>query len=215
MSQRPTLNSRLRVVVAKAYRTEKLYSSHNGRFEKLAGAAALSDAASEVRGREWQRAYQHLRCCLNDLLSLGNSAVVSRDILALRDAYMAKADESAQLVKFGVDELKEFADRQEFAHILRLSTELIRRKAQVQVCRTIAQELTEILDAHGSSKNLQAEHDRTQQFKSLLEGNGGEILFEPRSSTGYIGQLAEVGSFSAQMKNVVPFSARGGGRLGR
>jgi hypothetical protein len=215
MSQRPTLNSRLRVVVAKAYRTEKLYSSHGGRFEKLAGAAALSDAASEVRGREWQRAYQHLRCCLNDLLSLGNSAVVARDVLALREAYLAKADESNQLVKYGVEEMKEFADRQEFAHILRLSTELIRRKAQVQVCRAIAQELTEILDAQGSSKSIKAEQDRTQQFKSLLEGNGGEILFEHRSPTGYIGQLAEVGSFSAQMKNVVSFKSSRTSRLGR
>ena len=215
MSQRPTLNSRLRVVVAKAYRTEKLYSSHNGRAEKLAGVAALTEAASELRGREWQRAYQHLRCCLNDLLSLGNMSVVAKDILALRDAYLAKADESAQIVKYGADELKETADRQEFAHSLRISSELVRRKAQVQVCRAIAQELTEILDAHAPSKSIKAEENRTQQFKSLLEGNGGEILFEQRSSSGYIGQLAEVGSFSAQMKNVVSFKSSKISRIGR
>lgn len=152
MTVTPTLHSRLRVLVAKAFRAEKLYSSVNSsRAERLSNMAALAEASSDVRAREWQRSHYQLRTALNDVLALGNSQAIVREVLGLRDTFLRKSQESMTLVERGAEELIETARRHEFAHIFKISVELIRHKAQAQACRVIADELTSVIDSSKSA----------------------------------------------------------------
>ncbi len=150
MSSSPTLHSRLRVLVAKAFRAEKLYSSvNNSKSDRLTNIAVLSEAASEIRAKEWQRSHYQLRTAINEILTLGSNALVAEQVAELRDRFLAKAKESAAAVERGADELVETARRHEFAHIFKISLELIRLKAQAQACKVVADELASILDVSG------------------------------------------------------------------
>ncbi len=148
MTASPTLHSRLRVLVAKAFRAEKLYSTVNSsRAERLTNMAALAEAASDVRAREWQRSHYQLRTSLNDVLGLGTSSAIVKEVGSLRDQFLRKSDDAMDLVERGAEELVETARRHEFAHIFKISVELIRHKAQAQACRVIADELSAVLEA--------------------------------------------------------------------
>lgn len=150
MSSGPTLHSRLRVLVAKAFRAEKLYSSvNNSKSDRLTNIAVLSEAASEIRAKEWQRSHYQLRTAINEILTLGSNALIAEQVAELRDRFLAKAKESAAAVERGADELVETARRHEFAHIFKISLELIRLKAQAQACKVVADELASILDVSG------------------------------------------------------------------
>lgn len=150
MSSGPTLHSRLRVLVAKAFRAEKLYSSvNNSKSDRLTNIAVLSEAASEIRAKEWQRSHYQLRTAINEILTLGSNALIAEQVAELRDRFLAKAKESATAVERGADELVETARRHEFAHIFKISLELIRLKAQAQACKVVADELASILDVSG------------------------------------------------------------------
>lgn len=148
MTANPTLHSRLRVLVAKAFRAEKLYATVNSsRADRLTNMAALAEAAGDIRAREWQRSHYQLRTALNDVLGLSNSSAIVKEVVALRDQFVRRSGESNSLVEKGADELVDTARRHEFAHIFKISIELIRHKAQAQACRVIADELTSVLDA--------------------------------------------------------------------
>lgn len=150
MSSGPTLHSRLRVLVAKAFRAEKLYSSvNNSKSDRLTNIAVLSEAASEIRAKEWQRSHYQLRTAINEILTLGSNALIAEQVAELRDRFLAKSKESAAAVERGADELVETARRHEFAHIFKISLELIRLKAQTQACKVVADELASILDVSG------------------------------------------------------------------
>lgn len=150
MSSGPTLHSRLRVLVAKAFRAEKLYSSvNNSKSDRLTNIAVLSEAASEIRAKEWQRSHYQLRTAINEILTLGSNALIAEQVAELRDRFLAKAKESAAAVERGADELVETARRHEFAHIFKISLELIRLKAQAQACKVVADELGSILEVSG------------------------------------------------------------------
>jgi len=152
MTSNPTLHSRLRVLVAKAFRAEKLYSTVNSsRAERLTNMAALAEAASDVRAREWQRSHYQLRTSLNDVLGLGTSGAIVKEVAGLRDQFHRKANEAMDLVERGAEELVETARRHEFAHIFKISVELIRHKAQAQACRVIADELSAVLEASNAA----------------------------------------------------------------
>lgn len=158
MSSSPTLNSRIRVLVAKAFRAEKLYSSvNNAKGDRLSNLAVLAEAASEIRAKEWQRAHYQLRTSLNDILALGNNGLMAREVAILRERFVERANESGSSVEDGAQELIDAARRHEFAHTFKLSLELIRRKAQAQASRVIADELGALLDSSGRLTNLPKE----------------------------------------------------------
>lgn len=155
MSLGPTLNSRLRVLVAKAFRAEKLYSSVNSsRAERLTNLAVIAEAASDIRAKEWQRTHYQLRTALNDILGIGASKSVVREVVVLRESFLKRAYDALALVDKGSEDLIETTRRQEFAHIFKISAELIRLKAQAQACRAVADELSAVLEAsnYDSSK---------------------------------------------------------------
>lgn len=164
MSSSPTLNSRIRVLVAKAFRAEKLYSSvNNAKGDRLSNLAVLAEAASEIRAKEWQRAHYQLRTSLNDILALGNNGLMAREVAILRERFVERANESGATVEEGAQELIDAARRHEFAHTFKLSLELIRRKAQAQASRVIADELGALLDSSGRLNSL------AKDVQSVLE----------------------------------------------
>lgn len=179
MSLGPTLNSRLRVLVAKAFRAEKLYSSVNSsRAERLTNLSVIAEAASDIRAREWQRTHYQLRTALNDILSIGNSGGIVKEVVGLRESFLKRSQESLNLVEKGAEDLIETTRRQEFAHIFKISAELIRLKAQAQACRAVADELSGVLEAtaHGDARpaspaDIDARIIRSEQEHAALEGD--------------------------------------------
>lgn len=168
MTQRSTLNSRLRVLVAKAFRAEKLHASGNSaRTERLSNPAAISEAASEIRAKEWQRSHYQLRTSLNDILNIGNNSEVIKKILELSEQFMARNVDAINQIEKGINEIAAASRKNEFAHIFKISSELIRYKAQAQACKVIADELCAVLDQQhvNSAKNVA----RKQQSSNVID----------------------------------------------
>lgn len=168
MSQRSTVNSRLRVLVAKAFRAEKLYASGNSaRTERLSNPAAIAEAASEIRAKEWQRSHYQLRTSLNDILNIGNNSEVIKKILELREQFLARTADAINQLEKGINEIASAGRKHEFAHIFKISSELIRFKAQAQACKVIADELSSVLDQqHLSTAKNSA---RKQQSSNVID----------------------------------------------
>ena len=164
MAAVPTLNSRLRVLVAKTYRAEKLYnsicaSSSSGVTTRLGHGqynyhshSAISQLANDIRAREWQRSHHDLRIALNAILSQGsNSNTVIEQVRDLRAQFEGHAHESKSVVDQGVRSIKESARRHEFATIFKESADLIRHKARAHANQGIADELKAIIESSGRS----------------------------------------------------------------
>lgn len=216
MSAGPTLNSRLRVLVAKTYRAEKLYSSiRNNKGQQLSSSSALSEMANDIRAREWQRSHYELRTALNEILSLGNSSAVTEHIIELRRRFAEKCEENLAAIEKGKELLIETAKRQEFSQIFRNSAELIRCKARAQADKLIVEELTSVLDS--SVKNAAPKSPRPEMFRSLvcdIEVAGGASEDRDAHQAG----LKEEPRVALACSNVIPLSrsaAGGGGRRPR
>jgi hypothetical protein len=155
MSASHTLNSRLRVLVAKTFRAEKLYTSiRNLRADKVASVATLSELANDIRAKEWQRSHYKLRVSLNDILALGSGAAAATEVTLLRERFLAKTKESKAALEAGSRAMQETVKRGEYAHTLRLSVEMIRHKARAQANQVIVDELSSLLDASGRTKGF-------------------------------------------------------------
>jgi len=164
MGATKTLNSRLRVLVAKTYRAEQLYSSI--RNVQLGSYPSLSEVANDVRAKVWQQAYAELRADLNELLMLPGNRQIIEKILQLRFKFEARAQEAVAVVSSGVEQLSTSAERNEFAHTLKLSMELVEQKARGQANQVIADELGELLDASKRNqvvKKIVAESPQQQE----------------------------------------------------
>ena len=145
MSSNQTLNSRLRVLVAKTFRAEKLYASmknsncvENGEIQKLA------EFANTVRADVWQQSHTKLRRALNEIISKTNRDDVIESLIALKNSFIQTSLQSKGLMEKSRTALLELAARDEYAHTLKTSLELIRYKAQMQASQIIADELNAI-----------------------------------------------------------------------
>lgn len=195
MTARPTLNSRLRVLVAKTFRAEKLYSSiRNSRADKFAGVTTLSEIANDIRAKEWQRAHYKLRTALNDILMLGSSAEIVAEVVQLREYFLQKVEESSAALEHGSEAVIDTVQRSEFAHSFRISVELIRHKACVQANKVIAEELSALLEASGRSAALDS--------ASRTVGPIG-----PAPSSSYV-PAAEGEAEATAYSNVIPLRRR-------
>ena len=176
MSSRATLNSRLRVLVARAFRAEKLYgTSVPGRADRRLSFPQLAEAAGELRAREWQKGYYQLRTMLNELLSVGAPQSAVEGVIAIRKQFRERTEEAAQFVEQATGELQEAAGRHEFSHLLKLTLELIRQKAIAQSSRAICDELGAVLKASGIPD---VDRERRRSFEpswltaSVTDGSG-------------------------------------------
>jgi hypothetical protein len=149
MSDTQTLNSRLRLLVAKSYRAERLYSSLRATDAGQRGVGPLSELTNDTRSREWQRCYFELRTGLNDILGQSAPAQVGQAVLALREKFLRRMEEDRLSIAQGIEALAESAQREEFAHSLKLALELVKCKARAQACKAVADEVTAVLQAVG------------------------------------------------------------------
>ena len=181
MSNAATLNSRLRVLVAKTFRAEKLYSSiRNKKRSDSLSVSALSEVANEVRAREWQSVHYQLRTALNDILSQCNNSQQSKELLLLREQFGKRAQEAALDVEKGVQQLHDTAKRQEFAHVFKLSLELVRHKARAQANKVIAEELTSLLSKSGRSTDASGleESNRSLELEAVAMSESTDSALE-------------------------------------
>ena len=151
-----TLNSRLRVLIAKTFRAEKLYASLLNVGDSAhsigagpVGAASLTKLANDVRAREWQASHEQLRASLNELVRMSNSSAILDHLQVIYEQYYAKFVESGTALDRGISALVDTARRQEFAHVLKLSVEMTRHKARAQACKVIADELAALIGESG------------------------------------------------------------------
>lgn len=160
MSSAPTINSRLRVLVAKTFRASQLYSSmRTGREEPR----NLGELANDVRAKVWHLTHSELQSALNDLLSLPPSEV-STKVVHLKLKFEKASSRAEVSLEKGIERLVESAERREFATSLKSSVELVRLKAEMQANRVIADELAEILS--GRSKGVEKELKSLEETES-------------------------------------------------
>ena len=164
MSKSQTFNSRLRLLVAKSYKAEKLYSSLRSDFSfqnpeqlnRIVSASGIGEIANDIRAREWQRCHNDLRSSLNKILSdspiqaPGNSTPsrVAAQQLALANLlaeFRGCYDTERKFVDESMNTLFEAGKREEFGHVLKLSLELIKAKSRAQAAKAVADELNSVL----------------------------------------------------------------------
>lgn len=161
MAEPQTLHSRLRVLVARTFRAEKLYGSVKNlrELKALNSPEFSSDLANEMRGQEWQRSHAHLRTSLNEILALGNASEMLKQLTKLRNIFYSHYQNAEVLLQRSAAELEESTNRQEYAHAMRLAIELVRQKARSQSCRLITEELGAILVASGKGEQPSSEEN--------------------------------------------------------
>jgi hypothetical protein len=201
MADTPTLHSRLRVLVARTFRAEKLYSSmRNNGSANPADPSKLAEIANDVRSSVWQRRHYQLRKAINHVLSEVGSSDVAGEITLLRDRFQRKADEHRQLVDDSRAALVETAERSEFARSLKLSLELIRSKAEMQANQIIADELTAVVQVSRRGK-VPAE---SALFSADLDAPPAPVMEESKVA-------AQAGG---DCSNVIPFRRKVSGMRG-
>jgi len=190
MSKSQTFNSRLRLLVAKSYKAEKLYSSLRSDFSfqnpeqlnRIVSSAGIGEIANDIRAREWQRCHNDLRSSLNKILSdaplqtPGNNtpsrvAAQQRSLAGLLAEFRSCYDLERKFVDESMDTLLEAGKREEFGHVLKLSLELIRAKSRAQAAKAVADELNSVLQLCSSSAlnaPVTGEHPRMERGDKVV-----------------------------------------------
>ena len=170
MSKNQTFNSRIRLLVAKSFKAEKLYNSLRSDFSfqnpetlnKIISSTGIGEIANDIRAREWQRCHNDLRVSLNKILSdsplygteMTSSSRVNaqqRALAGLLAEFRSCYDAERKFVDQSIDTLLEAGKREEFGHVLKLSLELIRAKSRAQAAKAVADELNSVLQLSNAS----------------------------------------------------------------
>ncbi len=197
MALASSLLSRLKVLVAKTYRAEKLYGSIRNTHSALESSVeSMSQLANDLRAVEWQKSHAQLRVALNDLVSGDRSRPLSESVRELEKTFRARADSSDVVLLQGTNNLVDSAKRYEFAHVLKLATELIRLRARVQANSAIADELMGLQDSAGGVSVGEQSLDPEELAEAFA---ASEAEAEPSP-------VAE-----PSLSNVIPFARRAAG----
>lgn len=210
MKAQSTLYSKLKVLVAKLYKAEKLYasmrntasdsrlsdhkhpyktqdstsssanSSNNLRSRrvvhrlepstsKLGGISSsdifpsgvLIDHANEIRSLEWYRVHNSFRVKLNDILSEGNTSSLSLDLNRLWHDFCCDFEHAESCIHEARAIACDAIEKEEYAHLLKISSELIKRKAHLQALKVIHDELQVLISP------LRQKNSRTMSVETL------------------------------------------------
>jgi hypothetical protein len=164
----PTFASRLRMLVAKTFRAEKLYSSmRNVQAASSASTSGLTEIANDIRAREWQKAFHELRTELSDILTPGISSSTATHVADLLRKSCDKRDVAGrEFEKHSVD-LQGSLKNEEYASALRTLVEVIQLRARHQATRAITDELSGVLESAGRSLTPKQENPRVSSFSSM------------------------------------------------
>ncbi len=114
----------------------------------------LIEHANDVRSQEWFKVHHHFRIKLNQILSEGNSSLISEKINDLWQEFLAEFE----IAELDLQECSESARnslvKEEFSHLLKLSSELIKRKARLQALKVIHDELTGLVSPASNSNKI-------------------------------------------------------------
>ncbi len=108
MAEQATLISRMRVLVARTYKAERLYASmKRGSGRPFPGAAALSSMANEARAGEWQEMHAKMRLALNEILDNNSAKELVSLVLRLRDEFMQVSASSGAMFEERLEKLSD------------------------------------------------------------------------------------------------------------
>ncbi|MDD2944139.1 MAG: hypothetical protein PHC51_14380, partial [bacterium] len=151
-----TLTSKIRVLVARTYKAEKLYASMRGMRDISTAEAerVLSQMSNDIRSREWQGAHQELRHRLNEILRLGGSqrSIALEELGNVYQSFIRRLRESELALQHGATVVTESAKRLEYSVVLKMAFELVRHKARAQACQAIVDELESVLNFAGKKQ---------------------------------------------------------------
>jgi len=192
MKAQSTLYSKLKVLVAKLYKAEKLYASMRNtatdsrlsnhkhpknaqdsdsgfakssnlrakrvvqRLEPVAKLGPLSSSdnfpsgfliehANEIRSQEWYRVHNCFRVKLNNILSEGNTSSLSLDLNKLWHDFCCDFENAESCIHEARTIARDAIEKEEYAHLLKISSELIKRKAHLQALKVIHDELQALI----------------------------------------------------------------------
>ena len=195
MAEQATLISRMRVLVARTYKAERLYASmRRGSGRSFPGSAALSAMANETRAGEWQEVHSKMRLALNDILEQNSSKELISLVLRLREEFRQISANSGSLFQERIEKLAESVKKEEFVHASKQSLELVKIKARLQASNAVVEELTGILSASGR-KNLEIDSQAQAPIQLVGDTPLGEDLDIPE----------KIEANSGRLRNVIPF----------
>lgn len=213
MAERTTLNSKLRVLVARTFRAEKLYASmRNVSHVRTSNVANVIEVANDLRAKEWQGSHVHLRSALSDMLSLGNTKVSVQKLEELLCNFQSKAIESTNELGTKTEQLLESVRRQEFSNVLKLSIELICLKARAQANKAVVDELSSLIPISHQSRGYRnlATQGQTPFQRSLNRASFGGL--EPGVVREQVTVVDNQGGIQAvtlrDTSNVIPIKRR-------
>ncbi len=180
MAEKATLHSRLRVLVARTFKAEKLYASMQRKSSpSFPGPAALSELANDIRAKEWQRIHAELRGAINDILENCPVGQVGTKVNQLKDEFLLLAKNSSQDFSENLESLLEAAKKEEFTRTAKKSMELVRFKARLQAAQAVSEELTGILNLCGKSREGEVPEETISELHLLGDTPLGEDLETP------------------------------------
>ncbi len=158
-----SLISKLRILIARTYRAEKLYGTiRSEKAMRALSSSSVSEIANDLRAREWQHVHHELRMKLNDLLERGDSSILSSGIRRLYEEFSNRAELVSSLLVAKKSELLDGVKRDDFAFSANVSFELIKKKAELQASRAIAEEIASVINLHSIKSVSQLENQSSK-----------------------------------------------------
>lgn len=175
-----SLHAKLKILVAKLYKAEKLYASMRRPLSgnnKISGASRLGslntsnksqinlagnipvkklddsnfssgiliEHANEIRSLEWYDVHHTFRVQLNDILSRGNTPNLSLELNSLWHSFCKDFTLAETYIKETKSLALDAMQKEEYAHLLKLSSDLVKRKARIQALKVINDELEALI----------------------------------------------------------------------
>ena len=177
-----TLNSRLRILVAKTYRAERMYAS----MRNSAGASApsMTTVANEVRASEWQLSHEQLRRSLSAMVQRSGTSAIADELEALLGKFSRKVSASKKALEQGTEFAKRSLGRKEYTEVLNGALDLVKHKARVQSCSLVVDELITLLEYCGRvSRTELSKHLQNTIDAELIDDESTE---EVEATTGRV-----------------------------
>ncbi|HMO17850.1 MAG TPA: hypothetical protein PKA63_06855 [Oligoflexia bacterium] len=159
----------------------------------------LIEHANEIRATEWYQVHHNFRERLNVLIERGNTPQLPLELNRIWHEFCGEFE----LAEFHLNEARSGAgnslEREEYAHLLKISSELIRRKARLQALKVIHDELQVLISPLKTNnsgiefdiyRDLGTSPDRADSKVSYADSNNGTKSTEIRN-TAYSNKLPE------------------------
>lgn len=147
------LSTKLRALVARSFKAEKLYSSSAKEAE---GSLEARSMATEVKAKEWGIQYNKLRVALNRMIREVPASEMTKSVyeLSLDSAQtVSECDYATTRLKM---EVPVASKKQEYSRLMSLSKQLLQVSARRQAAHSIHEELVSILESSMGRKAFNA-----------------------------------------------------------